>query len=295
MASLGLPKEVNDALERVAEELRNLLNDISMPDSLREASMHYLKNRGKMIRPILTLLSTYLLGGNVADAIYPAIAIELIHIASLLQDDIIDRHLTRRGSETPFKRFGTEYTMLASDVLIAKAVEYSLKSSTKKIAVELANAAIKLAIGQSYEIEHSLGRGANFEAYMRIVRNKTAALISTALVMGGYVVDAPVSIIGVLRDIGENLGIAYQIRDDIIDYLNLDEANPKGLRSIDINIIDVLINEGVSDPLAMAYSLFKKHLNAALNAISMLKGWDTLAKLIMSLDLEPGKITGKVK
>lgn len=269
---LQLPKEVTEALSLVINELSNLLKGINMPSNLRESAMHYVNNRGKMIRPLLTLATAYTLGGDVNEAINPAIAVELVHMASLLQDDIIDGHLVRRGSETPFKKYGTEYTILASDLLIAKAIEYSLKAKTMRVAVELTNAALRLAIGQSYELEYKLGGRINMDIYMKIAENKTASLISAAIVLGGYVANVSNDTINVLRSFGEKLGVAYQVMDDIVDYLNLDVSNPRGLRSMDVNIVDVLRVENVDDPLREAIKLFMNYIGEARKLLSFMNG-----------------------
>ncbi|ABW01345.1 polyprenyl synthetase family protein [Caldivirga maquilingensis] len=275
-----LPKEINDVLSLIINELGNLLNGVNMPPNLRESAMHYIHNKGKMIRPLLTLITTHTLGGNLMDAVNPAIAVELVHVATLLQDDIIDGHLMRRGSETPFKRYGTEYTILASDLLIAKAIEYSLKSKTRRITMELTSAALRLAIGQSYELEYKLNGKVDMNIYMRIIENKTASLISAAIVLGGYVADADSNTINLLRSLGEKLGAAYQIRDDIIDYLNLDKDNPKGLRSVDVNVIDALKAEGFSDPLKEAYRLFMGYMSEARAITASIRGGEVFAGII---------------
>ncbi|MFP3303081.1 MAG: polyprenyl synthetase family protein [Caldivirga sp.] len=275
-----LPREVIDALGLITNELDGLLKGVSMPSNLRESTMHYIRNKGKMIRPLLTLITTHTLGGNVNDAINPAIAVELIHMASLLQDDIIDGHLVRRGSETPFKRYGAEYTILASDLLIAKAIEYSLKSKTMKVTMELANAALRLAIGQSYELEYKLSGKINMDIYMRIVENKTASLIAAAIALGGYVANVNDDVASLLRLLGEKLGVAYQIRDDIIDYLNLDKDNPVGLRSVDVNIIDALKAEGSSNPLRDAVNLFMSYTSEAETIAAAIRGGPVFTGII---------------
>ncbi len=261
--SLKLPKPVEGALRHVASELEGLLQGISMPSRLKESTMHYLLHRGKMIRPMLALYTAYMLSNDPTPAIYPAVSIELLHVASLLQDDIIDGHVVRRGVETPFKRFGTEYAMLASDMLIAKAVEYALKAKTKSVALELTNAALRLTIGQSYELEYRLSGEISLDRYLKIVENKTASLISSSMVVGGYVSDADDQLIARLRRLGRILGVAYQIRDDLIDYLKLDEENPQGLRSVDVNIVDVLKADGSEEPVIDAVKILEKYLNDA--------------------------------
>ncbi|MFP3157712.1 MAG: polyprenyl synthetase family protein [Caldivirga sp.] len=275
-----LPREVIDALGLITNELDGLLKGVSMPSNLRESTMHYIRNKGKMIRPLLTLITAHTLGGNVNDAINPAIAVELIHMASLLQDDIIDGHLVRRGSETPFKRYGAEYTILASDLLIAKAIEYSLKSKTMKVTMELTNAALRLAIGQSYELEYKLNGKINMDIYMRIIENKTASLIAAAIALGGYVANVNDDVASLLRLLGEKLGVAYQIRDDIIDYLNLDKDNPVGLRSVDVNIIDALKAEGSSNPLRDAVNLFMSYTSEAETIAAAIRGGPVFTGII---------------
>ncbi|GGP21706.1 hypothetical protein GCM10007981_14600 [Thermocladium modestius] len=276
---ISLPEGVLNGLNAVSDELERIFSEIDMPEALKNTVRHYLMNRGKMIRPMLTLLTTHSLGGNVSNAIKPAIAVELVHIASLLQDDIMDGHIMRRGTSTPFHMFGLENTMLASDLVIAKSIEYAIMSD-KKVVFELVNASIKLSIGQSYEMEYRYSKKATINDYLKMVSYKTSSLIEAALAIGGYMANADKDTITKLRKLGNLMGIAYQIRDDIIDNLGLDEQNPEAAGT-GLNIVELvgkgtgeaiaILNKYLDESVELAKSIFASNNGEFVELISFLR------------------------
>ena len=237
-----LPTEVRSAINKVIRVLEESFIGLWMPNSLLNATYHYIRNRGKLIRPTLVLLMAYALGnGNGLErAILPAASVELIHTASLLQDDIMDQQRIRRGVETPYSIYGPHTAMLASDLIIAKAVEYAIRSGDNDIVFELLNSSIKLAIGQSFESELSSKADVTIDDYLRLIYYKTASLIESSMVVGAYSVNVKDGeIISRIRDVGRFVGIAFQVRDDVIDYLNMDSRNP-GVNIDEINIVRIM-------------------------------------------------------
>ncbi|MFP3044426.1 MAG: polyprenyl synthetase family protein [Thermocladium sp.] len=283
---ISLPSVVLSGLNMVSDELEKIFMGIDMPEALKNAVRHYLTNRGKLVRPMLALLTTYSLSGNIINAIRPAVAVELVHIASLLQDDIMDGHAVRRGSNTPFHMFGLENTMLASDLIIAKSIEYAIMSD-KKIVFELINASIKLSIGQSYEMEYKYMKKATLNDYMKTVSYKTSSLIEAALVVGGYSANADRDTIAKLRKLGNLMGIAYQVRDDIVDYLGLDANNPEEAGA-GLNIITILggkteealsiLNKYLDESIELVKDIFKANNSEMLQLISFLRLEDKVGK-----------------
>ncbi|WP_054853257.1 polyprenyl synthetase family protein [Vulcanisaeta distributa] len=223
-----LPTEVRSAINKVIQVLEESFTGLWMPNNLLNATYHYIRNRGKLIRPTLVLLMAYALGNGsgLEKAVLPAASVELIHTASLLQDDIMDRQRIRRGVETPYSIYGPHTAMLASDLIIAKAVEYAIRSGDNDIVFELLNSSIKLAIGQSFESELSGKVDVTIDDYLRLIYYKTASLIESSMVVGAYSVNVKDSeVISRIRDIGRFVGTAFQVRDDVIDYLNMDSKN----------------------------------------------------------------------
>jgi len=122
----------DDKMRMIDSELAKALPNIE-PDNLYEAASHLLKASGKRIRPLLTLLSCEAVGGNVKDALNVAIAFELLHIASLIHDDILDGDTLRRGKRTVHSVWGTETAIIAGDLLIGKAVEIATRTDYPKV------------------------------------------------------------------------------------------------------------------------------------------------------------------
>ena len=246
-----------------------------MPEDLKNATLHYIRHRGKLIRPVLLLLTNYLLTGSISNIdkiVNGAVAVELVHIATLLQDDIIDRHYVRRGVYTPFRLYGIENTLLASDLFIAKAVEHIVKTGNYNAIQELINASIRLTIGQALELEFFRKNSIpDIRQYMNIIINKTASLIEASMVIGAYLSNVNEELINKVRVLGRLLGIAYQIRDDIIDYLELDKDNPSG-KFPELNFVKVLELYSKENALTKALSILDKYLYAVLKLSNLLFG-----------------------
>ncbi|WP_243681784.1 polyprenyl synthetase family protein [Vulcanisaeta souniana] len=192
-------------------------------------------------------------GNGLEKAILPAASVELIHTASLLQDDIMDQQRIRRGMETPYSIYGSHTAMLASDLIIAKAVEFAIRSGDNDIVFELLNSSVKLAIGQSLESELSCKYDTTIDDYLRLIYYKTASLIESSMIVGAYSVNVKdTEIVSRIRDVGRFVGTAFQVRDDIIDYLNMDSKNPPGTNYNEINIVRIMsrydgnVNDAIS-------------------------------------------------
>ncbi|GAB6946884.1 hypothetical protein JCM16161A_10140 [Vulcanisaeta sp. JCM 16161] len=266
-----LPTEVRSAINKVIQVLEESFLGLWMPNNLLNATYHYIRNRGKLIRPTLVLLMAYALGngGGLEKAIFPAASVELIHTASLLQDDIMDQQRIRRGVETPYSVYGPHTAMLASDLIIAKAVEYAIRSGDNDIVFELLNSSIKLAIGQSFESELSSRSDVTIDDYLRLIYYKTASLIESSMVVGAYSVNVKDGeVISRIRDVGRFVGIAFQVRDDVIDYLNMDSKNP-GVNMDEINIVRIMSrdNGDVRGAIDRARGLLNEMLDNAVKVV----------------------------
>ncbi|ADN51090.1 polyprenyl synthetase family protein [Vulcanisaeta distributa] len=266
-----LPMEVRSAINKVIQVLEGSFTGLWMPDNLLNATYHYIRNRGKLIRPTLVLLMAYALGNGsgLERAILPAASVELIHTASLLQDDIMDQQRIRRGVKTPYSIYGPHTAMLASDLIIAKAVEYAIRSGDNDIVFELLNSSIKLAIGQSFESELSSRANVTIDDYLRLIYYKTASLIESSMVVGAYSVNVKDDeVISKIRDVGRFVGIAFQVRDDVIDYLNIDSGNP-GANTDEINIVRIMSkgNGDVRGAIDKARGLLNEMLDNAVKVI----------------------------
>ncbi len=244
---LYLPHEVELALKEVVKCLFDICRVRYLSDRLYKSTLHYITNRGKLIRPILLLLTCHMLNGDMSKAVRAAVAVECVHIASLLQDDVFDMHRERRGVSTPRELFGDFFSILASNVFIAKAVEYSILTGVDKVPMEIARAAIDLADGEALELELRESSKINTQHYFYIIRKKTASLIEASMVIGAYLSDASERDIKRVRMLGRLLGILYQVRDDIIDFLDGEDEK--------VNIVNVFMSSGLDRELALSKAI----------------------------------------
>jgi len=239
---LDLPSEVKRGLERVLANLLSIARLSYRSNTLKNAVASYINNPGKLVRPTLTLLTSYLLDGDIDIAVDAATAVECVHIAALLQDDVFDEHKVRRGVPTPACVYGEHFSILASNIFIAKAVEFCTRTGIPEIVNEIASAAIRLTDGESRELElRRANRRITLRDYFEIILGKTASLIEASLTVGAYTSKRGRGLINKLRILGRLLGLAYQIRDDIVDFLSADPKNPPSFESV--NIVNVLEQE----------------------------------------------------
>ena len=211
-----------DALTRKTALKLNLLSNLNgRPRNLYKAASHLIKNGGKRIRPYLVLKCCEILDGNETYAIHAANAIEMIHNFTLVHDDIIDNDETRHGVDTVHKKFNPQIAILAGDILFSKA--YQLISDnlpdhiSKKIISTLARACIQLCEGQYEDIQMANSKIIPSEiSYIQMIEKKTASLFEISCSIGAMCAQKKKSDIINFAKFGINLGIAFQIIDDLI-------------------------------------------------------------------------------
>ncbi len=208
-------------------QIRARLNDVeamlekavrSDTDIVNETASYLVAAGGKRFRPMLVLLSGHF--GDPADPrlVQGATAIEVTHLATLYHDDVIDEAATRRGRPSVNARWGNNVAILTGDFLFARASEISSELGTEVTRL-LARTIATVCDGQIREVE-SWGRiDQSEDAYLEVIRRKTAALIGTSCRLGGMLSDAPAETIEVLDDFGLALGLAFQLSDDIMDVI----------------------------------------------------------------------------
>ena len=200
---------------------------------LRDASRHILGAGGKRIRPRLLLLSYLALGGeDLIAAAKPAAAVELMHTASVVHDDINDHGIVRRGVPSVNAIWGRTFALLTGDFLFTAV--YQLMAPYGDLNIDLADAATALVEGET--LQASAVKEGNFtrEVYMRIIALKTAALFRAAGLIGGKLARGGEAQIAALSNYSFNLGLAFQIVDDILD-LVADEGALGKSAGLDIN------------------------------------------------------------
>ncbi len=210
----ALEADVRARLEEVEEALRKAVS--ADGGLLGETAPYLIEAGGKRFRPMLVLLAGHF--GDPADPrlVPGAVAIELIHAATLYHDDVIDEADSRHGVPSVNARWSNTVAILTGDYLFARASEITAELGPEVVAL-LARTIATLCDGQIREVEASGNLDHTVEAYLEIIRRKTGALIATSCRLGGMLSDAPPERVGLLEAYGEALGVAFQLSDDIMD------------------------------------------------------------------------------
>ena len=215
-----------------AVEAAMLAATASQVDVLRDASQHILSAGGKRVRPRLLLLSYLALGGpDLRSAVKPAAAVELMHTASVVHDDINDHGILRRGKPAVNAIWGRTFALLTGDFLFTAV--YELMAPYGMLNIDLAQAATALVEGETLQASAVKQNHFTREIYMRIIALKTAALFRAAGAIGAKLAGATAPQLAALSDYGFNLGLAFQIVDDILD-LVADETELGKTAGVDV-------------------------------------------------------------
>jgi len=238
---------VSAELELVEKNLTSAIR--SREQLLTSIAGHLIHGGGKRVRPLVTLLAFLALGGKkTQDIVDIATAIELIHTATLLHDDIIDGAETRRGKESAYKKYGLKSTLVTGDFLFIKAFEFAGKFD-ETVVQWTADACALLTEGEMLQGFFNRNRKVTLDDYVEIVKRKTASLFQTGAKVGAYLAGANSALISVADQLGLNMGIAFQMVDDILDVVGHVEllGKPTGMDLRDGNPslpIILALNEG---------------------------------------------------
>jgi len=181
---------------------------------------------GKRLRPLLVMASCQMFGGEITDAINPAIGIELFHNFTLLHDDIMDQAPLRRGKETVYKKWNSNVAILAGDTMFAVANKYMLRTRPQAISqvVELFNqTAIEVCEGQQYDMDYEKRENITIADYLEMIRLKTAVLLAASLKTGAIIAGANTADCNHIYQFGINIGLAFQLKDDLLDVYGVQE------------------------------------------------------------------------
>jgi len=190
---------------------------------LNEVATHLVDAGGKRIRPSLTIASASLGGGEVVEeTLLGGVSVELVHLASLYHDDVMDEATRRRGVESVNARWGNLIAIVAGDFLLARSAEIAA-SLGPEIAGLLAATLARLCQGQVAEVRSAYQPDREEKDYLRAIADKTAALMSTACRIGGLTAGLERSRVDALSRFGECFGMVFQIRDDILDVIATEE------------------------------------------------------------------------
>jgi geranylgeranyl diphosphate synthase type II len=190
------------------------------PQTLYEPIRYGIECGGKRFRPALILFLCDMYGGNIDDAVPPALGIELFHNFTLFHDDIMDKAQMRRGRETVVAKYGLNKALLAGDTLFA--IAYSMVNKTKekylvRILDEFTNTATKVCEGQQLDMDFEDKIDVSINDYEKMIYLKTAVLIASSMKIGALIGNCPTEDELTIYDLGIHLGLAFQLQDDYFD------------------------------------------------------------------------------
>ena len=190
------------------------------PKNLYEPVGYALEMGGKRLRPVMVLLAYNLFSEKVEKAFPVALAIEVFHNFTLLHDDIMDQAEMRRNSLSVYKRYNENIAILSGDAMSIMAYNYLLKSNstdTKPMIQLFSQTALEVCEGQQHDMDFESRTNVSISEYMNMIRLKTAVLLACSLKIGAMAANAPEKTVDLLYVFGLNLGIAFQLQDDLLD------------------------------------------------------------------------------
>ena len=188
------------------------------PKELYEPIAYTILQSGKRMRPMLCLLANEMFDGDENEALWPALALETFHNFTLIHDDIMDKAPLRRGKETVYQKWNSDIAILSGDAMLAKAFQYALQPKKgAELAQQLGKVAIEICEGQQMDLNFETLGNVTIAEYLEMIRLKTAVLLATALQMGATVASATEANIQHLYDFRLNMGMSFQLQDDILD------------------------------------------------------------------------------
>lgn len=238
--------------QSIAPELemlnQRIANTLTSPNALMNQVIEgYLKSKGKQIRPIIVILSAKLLGEVNENVISAATAVELLHNATLIHDDVVDDTKLRRGQATINNIWDNHIAVLVGDFFLSSALLQAIETDDIKIIKSITNLGKLLSIGEIDQIYNARYHTLNEDAYFETIYRKTASLFVSCVEVGAFAVKASDDDTEKLSKVARLLGLCFQIKDDIFDYFNDEKiGKPTGndLREgkITLPLLHVLLN-----------------------------------------------------
>ena len=209
---------------------RKMQDDLAVNPNplLSEIICHVNRQRGKQMRPMLVLLVAKMFGEITESAYNAALALELLHTASLVHDDVVDDSMQRRGQPSVNAIYNNKLAVLSGDYLLSTSLMLTGRSANVRVTQIIGSLGQTLADGEIVQIFHSRNQSVSEDVYFEIIRKKTASLFSSCAEIGALTAGASQADIDRARQMGEFIGICFQIRDDIFDYYTDDVGKPTG-------------------------------------------------------------------
>ena len=214
---------INRLVERVAPDMERVNAEIltrtgSEVTMIPEVANHLISSGGKRLRPMLTLAMASLTGYSGDGHIKLAAAVEFMHTATLLHDDVVDESDLRRGKPAARMLWGNEASVLVGDFLLGQAFKMMVEVGSMRALDILSNAAAVIAEGEVMQLAAAKNTATTEDEYLAVIRAKTAELFAAACEVGPALTNRPRAEAAACRSFGMNLGIAFQLVDDVLDY-----------------------------------------------------------------------------
>ncbi|MGC1122610.1 MAG: polyprenyl synthetase family protein [Candidatus Methanofastidiosia archaeon] len=219
---MSIPVIFHEYMELINRKIEEIFQEDDV--AIRDLALYHIKAGGKRARPILSVLTCQGLGGTIEDVLPSALALEILHNVSLIYDDMIDGNVLRRGQEPLHVKFGPKNALLAANYLTWKALEVFSENVKPAALKELAYAARMTTLGEKLDIDFSR---ATEEEYMRICEAKTSYQFSVSTFLGAIAATDDEEILQESRLFGKNLGLAFQIKDDILNIVGKESVAGK--------------------------------------------------------------------
>ncbi len=222
-----ITKPVKGDLDKFQIEFESALHsDVKL---INTVSKYIIQRHGKRFRPILTILSAHICGKPTENTYRAASVMELLHIATLIHDDIVDDAEYRRGWPSLNRVWKNKISLLMGDYVLSKSLIYMIKMKNFKVLNSIGRTAEDLSSGELLQIERSINKRMDEKVYYQMIEKKTASLIATACELGAITASKNEADHEALKIFGKNLGIAFQIKDDMFDLLGNQSETGKDL------------------------------------------------------------------
>lgn len=220
---------INKEVKEIEKQLNSYIN--SDQNTINEACQYLLTSGGKRIRPLFTLIASQFGEHYSRDVITVATTLELIHMASLVHDDVIDKSDKRRGKPTIAKKWDVQTAVITGNYLLSQSLNAVSQIEHPKLHEQLANGIIEVCLGELFQFEDQFVSNQSITNYLRRIKRKTALLISLSTELGAYAARADDETVKKLTKIGYYIGMSYQIVDDILDFTSTEKKLGKPVGS----------------------------------------------------------------
>ena len=187
------------------------------PNRLYEPIAYHMALGGKRVRPVLALMACDALGGDMGNAVDAALGIEMFHNFTLLHDDVMDNADVRRGKPTVHRLWNDNTAILSGDTMLTIATQFIAKSGSQEVMDLFNKTAIEIYEGQQWDMDYETRNDVTVDEYINMIRLKTSVLLGCALKTGALLADASDEDAAAIYEAGVNMGLAFQLRDDMLD------------------------------------------------------------------------------